>query len=135
MPALKILLASLITTMWIGCYSNEICIDPLKKVILNPSHHNLSRLEIEFQEGDKTAFLDASLKSRAHEDKFLLTMRNPDFEIRDYLENECSFLIRPNTVYKITNSSNGDAADNSVTFQTDSFNNIFVVEGDSCELR
>ena len=132
----KIFLGSLIITVMAGCYSNEICIDPSHRAILNPSHHDLYRLRMVIQEEEsgKTSYLELSLSDHRHQDKFYLTEKNPDFEVIDYSPRPCSFHLRPNTVYSITNSSNGDAAANSVTFQTDSFNNIFAVEGTSCKL-
>ena len=130
----KFFLSSIIITAITGCYSNEICIDPSHKAILNPSHHDLTRLRVVIKEEGKTSYLELTLSSHRHKDKFFLSEENPDFEVTDYSPKASSYLLRSNTVYTITNSSNGDAAANSVKFRTDSINNIFVIEGDTCTL-
>ena len=128
----KIFLSSIIITAMTGCYSNEICIDPSKKVVLNPSHHDLSRLSIRTEGESGISYLELSLSNHHHRYKFNLTEENPDFDVTYHATKSNNFYLKPNSIYLITNSSNGDAASNSVTFQTDSINEIIVLDGNSC---
>ena len=130
-PLIQVLLVTIAILSLDGCYSNELCINPIEKFVENPSGHDLNALYIETADKE---FLIASLSDKSHQTKFTLEGDNPDFEIKNSFDHQMqSFLLKTNSVYKITNSSNGDAASISIIFQTDSLNHITVLQGRICK--
>lgn len=125
----KFILIVIATMIFTGCFDNEIYFDKEKMMIISCDKHPLTRMYVEKRRG---ILYRITLKENRNANFFNLNGNNPEFEIRmdNHLVKE--FKLEPNSFYKISNVSNGDAAGASITLETDNNNIIKVISEGKC---
>lgn len=117
-----------------SCHSNDIYFDLNAQSVITCSNIEFSKIQI-ISDDDSDVYIFTKLSKEKGTNDFNLVLLNKAY----ILENELgelstdSFKLRPNMVYIITNSSNGDAASDSIHIKTDDDGKVVEASNKSCE--
>jgi len=130
----KYLMLIVAAALIVSCKSNTIYFDLDKKEITSCNDAVLSRVMVEGQDGTESFMF--KLKP-GHRGKTYMNIENPDtiFTITDMPFGEMKnhgFTLKPSSEYKISNLSNGDAADSSLLILTDKNSKIIHADIVDC---
>ncbi|GAA4379792.1 hypothetical protein GCM10023186_17570 [Hymenobacter koreensis] len=124
----------LLSTLLYSCHNNNnIYYDTSKEAIVTCSGKNITSLHIVSNKADFYHF--KKIPKKAGTNTFNLKNINNNYKIEDiYKEIDSkAFSLKPNTIYKVSNTSIGDAAYSEIEIRTDERSKIIFSNTKSCK--